>query len=76
MWDLQKAFSLRTIKVCWFEIIDGVKYVYCMFIGQKCCVHTVIYVPPVRAYMRATCLKPDVQFTESKIVFYEILIML
>ena len=30
MWNLQKAFSLRTIKVCWFEIIDGVKYVYCI----------------------------------------------
>ena len=30
MWNLQKAFSLRTIKVCRFEIIDGVKYVYCM----------------------------------------------
>ena len=27
-WNLQKAFSLRTIKVCRFEIIDGVKYVY------------------------------------------------
>ena len=23
-------FSLRTIKVCRFEIIDGVKYVYCI----------------------------------------------
>ena len=30
MWNLQKAFSLRTIKVCRFEIIDGVKYVYCI----------------------------------------------
>ena len=29
VWNLQKAFSLRTIKVCRFEIIDGVKYVYC-----------------------------------------------
>ena len=27
---LQKAFSLRIIKVCRFEIIDGVKYVYCI----------------------------------------------
>ena len=25
MWNLQKAFSLRTIKICRFEIIDGVK---------------------------------------------------
>ena len=25
--DFTKAFSLRTIKVCRFEIIDGVKYV-------------------------------------------------
>ena len=23
-------FSLRTIKICRFEIIDGVKYVYCI----------------------------------------------
>ena len=31
MWDLQKAFSLRTIiKIHRFEIIDGVKYVYCI----------------------------------------------
>ena len=30
MCNLQKAFSLRTIKICQFEIIDGVKYVYCI----------------------------------------------
>ena len=30
MRNLQKAFSLRTIKVWQFEIIDGVKYVYCI----------------------------------------------
>ena len=30
MWNLQKAFSLRTIKICRFEIIDGVKNVYCI----------------------------------------------
>ena len=30
VWNLQKAFSLRTIKICQFEIIDGVKYVYCI----------------------------------------------
>ena len=29
VWNLQKAFSLRTIKVCRFEIIDSVKYIYC-----------------------------------------------
>ena len=28
VWDLRKAFSLRTIKICRFEIIDGVKYFY------------------------------------------------
>ena len=28
--NLQKAFSLRTIKICRFETIDGVKYVYCL----------------------------------------------
>ena len=27
---LKKVFSLRTINVCRFEIIDGVKYVYCI----------------------------------------------
>ena len=30
VWNLQKAFSLSTIKVCRFEIIDGVKYMYCI----------------------------------------------
>ena len=30
VWNLQKAFSLHTIKVCRFEIIDGVKNVYCI----------------------------------------------
>ena len=30
VWNLQNVFSLRTIKVCRFEIIDGVKYVYCI----------------------------------------------
>ena len=33
--NLQKAFSLRTIKVCQFEIIDGVKYVYCIKLAYK-----------------------------------------
>ena len=31
VWNIQKAFSLRKIKVCRFEIIDGVKYVFCIF---------------------------------------------
>ena len=30
VWNLQKAFSLRTISVCRFEKIDDVKYVYCI----------------------------------------------
>ena len=30
VWNLHNAFSLRTIEVCRFEIIDGVKYVYCI----------------------------------------------
>ena len=30
MWNLQKALSLCTNKICRFEIIDGVKYVYCI----------------------------------------------
>ena len=29
-WNLQKAFSLLTIKICRFEIKDGGKYVYCI----------------------------------------------
>ena len=30
VWNLQKAFSLRTMKNFRFEMIDGVKYVYCI----------------------------------------------
>ena len=30
VWNLQKALSLRTIKVCRLEIIDEIKYVYCI----------------------------------------------
>ena len=30
VWNL-KAFSLRTIKLCRFEIIDGVTNVYCIY---------------------------------------------
>ena len=30
MWNLQNAFYLRKIKIRRFEIIDGVKYVYCI----------------------------------------------
>ena len=30
MWNLKKAFSLRAIKICRFEIRDGVTYVYCI----------------------------------------------
>ena len=28
--EFTKEFFLRTIKVCQFEIMDGVKYVYCI----------------------------------------------
>ena len=35
VWNLQKAFSLRTITVCRFEIIDDVKYVYCIKHAHK-----------------------------------------
>ena len=49
-----------------------------VFIGQKCCVHTCKYHRFV--HMRNTCMYmyiiPDVEFTVSKIVLYEILIML
>ena len=30
VWNLQKAFSLRTIEICRFEIIDGVIHFYCI----------------------------------------------
>ena len=30
VWNLRKALSLCTIKICRFEIIDVVKYVYCI----------------------------------------------
>ena len=30
VWNLHKAFSLRTIKVCLFDIIGDVKYFYCI----------------------------------------------
>ena len=35
VWNLHKAFSLRSIKVCRFEIIDGDKYVYCIKYAYK-----------------------------------------
>ena len=35
VWNLQKAFSLRSIKVCRFEIIDDDKYVYCIKYAYK-----------------------------------------
>ena len=35
VWNLQKSFSLRTIKVCRFEIIGGVKYIYCIKHADK-----------------------------------------
>ena len=38
------------------------------------CAH--LYVPPVRADMRDTCMNSDVEFTVFKIVLYEISIML
>ena len=33
--DLQKSFSLRKIKVCGIEKIDGFKYVYCKKHAKK-----------------------------------------
>ena len=47
-----------------------------VFIGQKCCVHAHLHVPPIRAGMRDTCMNPDVEFTVFRIVFYEILVLL
>ena len=49
--------------------------IFSVFIGQTCCVHTYLYVPPIRAGMRDTSMNPDEEFTVFKIVFYEILIM-
>ena len=54
------------------KLSDSFMCIFSVFIGQKCCVHTSKYVPPIRAGMRDTCINPDVEF----IVFYEILIML
>ena len=35
VWNLHKAFSLRIIQVCRFEIMDGVKYVFCIKHAHK-----------------------------------------
>ena len=37
VWNSQQRFSLRTITVCRFEIIDGVEYayVYCIKLAYK-----------------------------------------
>ena len=48
----------------------------CLWARNAVC--TMLYVPLIRAGMRDTCMKPDVEFTVFtvfKIVFYQILIM-
>ena len=65
-WFYELANPLyQELKLCIFSV----------FIGQTCCVHTYLYVPPIRAGMRDTSMNPDEEFTVFKIVFYEILIM-
>ena len=55
-----KAFSLCTIKVCQFEIIDGVKYVYCIKLAYKFLqreqVGFVAVLCRVRQYVSCTCI--------------------
>ena len=46
----------------------------CLLVRNAVC--ACLYLPPIRAGMRDTCMNPDVEFTVFKIVFYEILIML
>ena len=50
--------------------------IFSVFIGQKCCVHAHLHVPPIRAGMRDTCMKPDVEFTAFRIVLNEIFLLL
>ena len=42
---------------------------YCVYWSEMLCAH--FYVPPIRACMRDACMNPDVEFTVSKIVFYD-----
>ena len=52
--------------------------IFSEFTGQKCCVHTCLQSADSSMYVLYVlqCMNPDVEFTVSKIVFYEILIML
>ena len=49
-------------------------YFYDVHRPELLCTH--LYVPPIHAGMRDTCMNPDVEFTVFKIVFSEILSML
>lgn len=46
--------------------------IFFLFIGQKCCMHTVINVPPIRACMRVTCMNPDVDFQMCSVGIFSI----
>ena len=49
-------------------------YFFGVYWSEILCAH--LYVQPIFLGMRDTCMNPDVDLTVSKIVFYEILIML
>ena len=57
-------------EIVWYFYV----YFFCVCWSEMLCAH--VYVPPIRADTRYKCMNPDVEFTVSKIVFYEILIML
>ena len=51
-------------------------FLLCLLVRNAVC--ACLYLPPIRAGMRDTCMNPDVEFavfTVFKIVFYQIFIM-
>ena len=71
--------SLPILYVCEYQaqkLCESCMCILLCLLYQKYSVRTVIYVPPIRACMRVTCMNPDVEFTVSKTVFNEILITL
>ena len=72
MWNLQKAFSLRTIKVCQFEIIDGVKYVYCIKLAYKFLLREQVGFAGVLWRLRQ-CVLNDVKLLQTIVISIHIL---
>ena len=68
---VSQYFKYQAQKLC-----ESFICIFSVFIGQKCCVHAHLHVPPIRAGMRDTCMNPVVEFTVFRIVFYEILVLL